>query len=67
MTTETITRKDGITYTRKRKAQNLDGRLNIKLHKETIEKLKEIAAFRGIKYQTMIRKILEEYANGEKV
>ena len=67
MITETITRKDGITYTRKRKELNLDYRLNIKVHKETIEKYKKMASFRGIKYQTIIRKVLEDYAEKENV
>ena len=68
MTTEIITRKDGITYTRKRKEQNYDCNLNLRLYKDTIDKLKDIASFRGKKYQNMVREILEEYVdNYEKV
>ena len=67
MTTETITRKDGITYTR-RKREKLDCRLNARVYKRTIDKLKSIASFRGIKYQNLVREILEEYVdNYEKV
>lgn len=67
MTTELIVRKDGITYTRKKKPK-LDCRLNVRVYTKTIDKLKSIASFRGIKYQNLVREILEEYVdNYEKI
>ena len=61
MRTEVITRKDGIVYERKRKEFNLDYRMNIKLYKKTVDKLKEIAESQGKKYQPLIREIVEKY------
>ena len=40
---ETITRCDGITYTRKKRNNNFDCHLNIKFHKDKIEQIKKIA------------------------
>lgn len=59
--TETITRKDGIVYTRKKRNKNFDCHLNIKFHNETKDRFKKIAESKGMKYNTLIREILEQY------
>lgn len=61
MEKELITRKDGIVYERKKKNCNLDYRLNLKINKEKVDKLKEIANIKGKKYQPLIREIIDEY------
>ena len=61
-----IIRKDGIKYERKNKTKNYDSVINIRIAKETIEDLKEIANKYGVKYNTMIREILEDYIEKEK-
>lgn len=61
-----ITRKDGTVYYRKRKKINYDTSVMIKWKKESIEEIKKIAKKKGIKYQTLIRNVLEEYMKGEK-
>lgn len=61
-----ITRKDGIEYERKNKTRNYDSIINIRVSRETIEDLKEIASKYGIKYNTMVREVLEDYIRKEK-
>lgn len=61
MNVETIVRKDGIVYKRRKKDNNFDSRLNIKIHKETIDKIKKIANEKDIKYNALIRNLIEEY------
>ncbi len=61
MLEQTITRSDGITYTRKIKENNFDCHLNIKFNKDKIEELKTIASRKGIKYNALIRNILYDY------
>lgn len=58
---ETIRRKDGITYERKKRNNNFDCHLNIKFHKENIEKLKKIADIHGVKYNFLVREIINKY------
>ena len=55
-----INRKDGINYERKSKTRNFDSTINIRVSKETVEDLKKIAKNSNVKYNTMIREILEE-------
>ena len=62
---ETITRKDGITYQRKKRNNNFDCHLNIKYYKNKIDKLKLIADKKNIKYNAMIRDLLEEFIEKE--
>lgn len=57
-----IERKDGIVYTRKpRKKAEYTKSLSIKMKEETIDNFKEIAQNEGIKYQTLIRSLLEDF------
>ena len=58
-----IERKDGIKYYRKAKNNTVgyDKKLNIRVNDEMILNLKEIAERKNIKYQTLIRDILENY------
>jgi hypothetical protein len=62
---ETITRKDGITYQRKKRNNNFDCHLNIKYFKYKIDKLKSIADKKNVKYNAMIRDLLEEFIQKE--
>lgn len=63
----TVKRKDGIVYERKIRKEGLYNKhLTIKIKEETILDLKKIAEFKGIKYQTMARKILEEFVSNYK-
>lgn len=61
-----INRKDGINYERKSKTRNYDSVINIRISKETVNSLKEIAEHLGVKYNTMVREILEDYVEREK-
>lgn len=59
-----IERKDGIIYERQPRKEGLYNKhLTIKIKEETILDLKKIAKFKGIKYQTMVRTILEEFVS----
>ena len=61
-----IIRKDGIEYERKAKTRNYDSIINIRVSRETIEDLKAIANKYGIKYNTMVRELIEDYIEKEK-
>lgn len=61
-----IVRKDGIEYERKSKTRNYDSAINIRVSHETIEDLKAIASKYGVKYNTMVREVLEDYVEKEK-
>ena len=61
MRTEVITRKDGIVYERKKKDLNFDCRVNIKCYQSLVDRLKEVAEEKGMKYQPLVREILEKY------
>lgn len=57
-----IERKDGIIYERKKRKEGVYSKnLNIKIKGETIEEFKKIAENEGMKYQTLIRSILEDF------
>lgn len=58
---ETIVRKDGIVYERKKRPNCFDCHLNIKFYRKDIEKLKVIANDEGINYNTLVRNILNSY------
>lgn len=62
-----IERKDGIKYYRRPNFKNYDTNLNIRIASETIEKLKEIANEKGIKYNALIREILENYIENKEI
>ena len=61
-----IPRKDGIVYERKNKTRNYDSVINVRVSRETLEELKQIAEKLGVKYNTMVREILEDYVEKEK-
>ena len=56
-----IERKDGIIYERKKKEKEDDTKLNIRINQKVIDSFKEIAQNENIKYQMLIRNILEEF------
>lgn len=58
---ETITRRDGITYQRKKRNNNFDCHLNIKFYKEKIEQLKKIAKKKETNYNQMLRDLIDEF------
>ena len=55
-----IKRKDGIEYYRK-KREILNIKVNIRINENTLNELKEIAEKKGIKYNALIRNVLENY------
>jgi len=61
-----ITKKDGIVYERKNKTRNYDSNINIRVSRETLEELKKIAAKLGVKYNSMVRGIIEDFVEKEK-
>ena len=61
----TITRKDGIVYERKMRKDMFDARLGFRYFNDKIEKLKQIAEKKGIKYQELIREVLDKYIEEE--
>lgn len=65
MTKETITRKDGITYTRKKRSNNLKCMISFRYEKDKIEKLKEIAKNKDTDYSLIIRKLIDNYIKKE--
>ena len=58
-----VERPDGIKYYRKAKNNTIgyDKKINVRVSNEMILDLKEIAERKNIKYQTLIRDILEKY------
>lgn len=62
---QSVNRKDGITYTRKVKESKLECRLNLRISKDIKEKLKKIAEANNIKYNKLVRNIIEDYVKGE--
>ena len=65
MEKELIKRKDGIEYYRKIRNNNFDCHLNIKYHRDRIEKLKEIAKKKNTNYNAMVRQVLEDFIKKE--
>jgi len=59
--TQTITTKDGITYTRKAKTKELDTYLYIRIPKQMKEKLDNITNAKGITLAKATRESLEKY------
>ena len=58
---ETITRKDGITYTRKKNEIQQDKNLNIRINSELDARLRNIASKLNIRYSDLVRDSLESY------
>lgn len=63
-----VERPDGIKYYRKAKNNTIgyDTKLNIRVSNKMLLDLKEIAEKKGIKYNTLIRNILENYIETNK-
>jgi len=60
-----VKRKDGIEYYR-RKKEILNIKVNIRISENTLNELKEIAQKKGIKYNALIRNVLENYIETNK-
>ena len=64
--TETIVRKDGITYTRKkRETKEYNTKLNIRVSQVLLDDIKKIAQDKNIAYSDLIRSILKDYLESE--
>lgn len=61
MEKEIITRKDGITYERKKRTLNQTFGMTLRVQKELVDKLKVIAESQGKKYQPLAKEILCKY------
>jgi predicted DNA binding CopG/RHH family protein len=61
----TITRKDGIKYERKMRKDMFDTSLHLRYHTSKIETLKEIANKKGIKYQELVREVIDKFIEKE--
>lgn len=62
---ETITRKDGIVYERKRKEYVYGHRFMIRLTEESYQKFSEIAQKKNVKPAILIRNLIDEYIKEE--
>ena len=58
--------RNGKEIERNMKEKHYDSNICIRVSKETIEQLKEIAEKYGTKWNTMVREILEDYVEREK-
>ena len=58
-----VIRKDGIIYEKNFNDVPYDKRINIRVSSSLIEKLKYIAIKKGIRWNSMVRNILENYVN----
>lgn len=58
--------RNGKEITRKMKDVHYDSNICIRMSSETILELKKIAENKGIKYNTMIREVLEDYISNQK-
>lgn len=65
MNKQKIIRKDGIEYERKPKTKDYNCFINLRYSKEQVEKLKELANNLGVKYQALIKNVLDEYIKKE--
>lgn len=65
MTKEIIRRKDGIVYERKKRENVCDTYLNLRVTSDLVESLKKIALNKGVKKDSLIKEILNEYVNKE--
>lgn len=61
-----IKRKDGIEYYKTIKQVVYNKNINIRVEEELIENLKQIATNKDVKYQTLIRTVLENYVEENK-
>ena len=58
--------RNGKEIARNMKIVNYDSNINIRVSSETIKELKKIAEKYGIKYNTMVREVLEDYVERER-
>lgn len=63
-----VERKDGISYYRKSKYKETtcNTRLNMRIKEETLNSIKEIANRKNVKYQALIKEILDNYISRNK-
>lgn len=64
-TKELIKRADGIEYYRKKREIKYDVRVNFKWSSSQLNKMKQIAEKKGMKYHTLIKEILDKYIEEE--
>lgn len=60
-----IIRTDGIEYERKAKAKKYTTSITIRIEEKQLSLLKEKANSKGIKYSDLVRKIIEDYIEGD--
>lgn len=63
--TQTITRSDGITYERRTKKAQYDGKVQIRLANKDVEKLKDYAKKENLNYTSLIRELIEDFIERE--
>lgn len=63
-----IERKDGIKYYRKSKYKDevCDTNINVRINKEKLEMFKKIALEKNIKYQALVKKMIDDYIEENK-
>lgn len=59
--------RNGKEIVKNKKVVNYDSNINIRISSQTIEGLKEIAKRYDVKYNTMVREILEDYVEKERL
>ena len=58
-----VIRKDGVVYEKRFNDVLCDKNITVRASTSLIEKLKYIATKKGVRWNTMVRTILEEYVN----
>lgn len=64
-TKELIKRSDGIEYYRKKREIKYDVRVNFKWSSSQLNKMKQIAGEKGMKYHTLIKEVLDDFIEKE--
>lgn len=62
---ELIKRADGIEYYRKKRKIKYDVRVNFKWSSSQLNKMKQIAREKGMKYHTLIKEVLDDFIEKE--
>lgn len=58
---QTITRSDGIIYERRTKEKQYDANIHIRISKNDLDELKKIAEKENVKYNALIRELIEDF------
>ena len=66
-TKELIKRSDGIEYYRKKREIKYDVRVNFKWSSSQLNKMKQIAGEKGMKYHTLIKEVLDDFIEKEEM